>query len=174
MSSITAWDLAILQFIQQGRNAFLDTVLPMVTHLADKGMIWIVLGMVLLCFRKTRTCGICVLICLLVDCILGERILKHIFCRQRPCVIQPISDMLIAAPHSYSFPSGHTASSFTAATAIFLCHKRAGAVALCAAAIIGFSRLYLYVHFPTDVLCGALLGIGVAALLTPRLRRHFG
>lgn len=173
LASITSLDFSILFWIQEHvRCAFLDMFLPLITHLGDKGWFWIALGAVLLIPRKTRIWGICMLVCLAIDCLLGEGLIKHLFPRQRPCVVQPMEDMLIAIPHSVSFPSGHSASSFTASTALFLNNKHAGIFAYILAALIAFSRLYCYVHFPSDVLCGILLGICVACILTPVLKRH--
>lgn len=174
ISAVTAFDFSILYWIQEHlRTDFGDIFFPFITALGNSGVFWIILGVILLCLPKTRLCGICVLLCLAVDAVIGEVILKNIFCRVRPCNINPIVDMLIAAPGSYSFPSGHTASSFTAATAIFLTHRRAGVAAYILAILIAFSRLYCYVHFPTDVLAGVLLGVGVACTLTPIIKRRF-
>lgn len=174
ISAITAIDFSILHWIQDNlRSAFSDKFFSSVTALGNAGIFWIVLGLILLCIPRTRPCGICVLVCLAVDALAGEVVLKHLFTRIRPCVAEPIQDMLIAVPSTYSFPSGHSASSFTAATAIFFFHRRAGAAAYVLAALIAFSRLYCYVHFPTDVLAGAVLGVCVACLLTPRMRRYF-
>lgn len=174
LTSITSLDFSILFWMQEHlRCSLLDAFFPFITRLGDKGICWIVLGIVLLIPRKTRVCGICVLVCLAVDCLLGEGLLKHLFQRQRPCMVQPIEDMLIAIPHTTSFPSGHSASSFTAATALFLNHRRTGIAAYILAILIAVSRLYCYVHFTTDVLCGILLGICVALVLTPMLKRRF-
>lgn len=168
IDAITSLDFSILIWIQQHlRCAFLDVVFPWITHLADKGWFWIALSVILLFPRKTRLCGACMLACLAIDCLLGEGLIKHLFPRQRPCVVQPIDDMLIAIPRTVSFPSGHSASSFTASTALFLHNRRAGTAAYVLATLIAFSRLYCYVHFPSDVLCGILLGICVALLVTP-------
>lgn len=173
-AAITSIDFSVLYWIQVHlRTAVLDVFFPLITKLGNSGFFWIILGIVLLCIRKTRVCGICVLVCLAVDAVIGEVILKHIFCRIRPCVVRPISDMLISTPSTYSFPSGHSASSFTAATAIFFHSRHAGTAAYVLAALIAFSRLYCYVHFPSDVIAGMLLGICVAAILTPRMQRFF-
>ena len=173
LAMITSLDFSILLWIQEHlRCGMLDTILPFITHLGDKGLCWIVLGILLLIPRRTRVWGICVLVCLAVDCLLGEGLLKHLFLRQRPCILRPMKDMLVAVPHTTSFPSGHSASSFTAATALFFNNRRAGIAAYVLAFLIAFSRLYCYVHFPTDVLGGILLGICVAIVLTPMLKRR--
>ena len=68
-------------------------------------------------------------------------------------------------PNSYSFPSGHSSSSFAAATALFIMNKKTGVCAYVLAFLIAFSRLYNYVHFPSDVICGIILGILSALLI---------
>lgn len=172
ISAITAIDFSILFWIQEHvRTAWLDSFFPFISYLGNSGMIWIIISVILLFFQRTRLCGICMLVCLAVDCILGEGILKHIIMRQRPCVTVPLHDMLIRIPATSSFPSGHTASSFTAATAVFLHHRSAGIAAYILAALIAFSRLYCYVHFPTDVAAGILLGVCVACVLTPCIQK---
>ncbi len=171
--SITAIDFYILIWIQEHlRCAALDWFFPAVSQLGNGGTVWIVIAVVFLFFRKTRRFGICMLVCLAVNAILGEKIIKPLVCRERPCTLRPIADMLIARPSSYSFPSGHSASSFTAATALFLNHRRFGIAAYILAACIAFSRLYCYVHFPTDVLCGILLGVCVAYAVTTLLKKR--
>lgn len=172
-AAITSIDFSLLYWIQvHMRNTFFDSFFKFITHLGDTGVIWIALGIILLCFPKTLRCGICMLACLAVTALLGEGILKHLFTRERPCVQQPIEDMLLAVPSTYSFPSGHSASSFTAATAVFFHYRKAGIAAYILAALIAFSRLYCYVHFPTDVLTGIALGLCVGIVLVPRLSRQ--
>lgn len=173
ISYITELDFSILNWLQSIRCDALDCFFPFITKLGNAGIFWIALGIALFLFHRTRVCGACVLACLAVDALIGEVVLKNLICRERPCIQQPITDMLLAIPTSYSFPSGHSASSFTAATAIFLNYKKAGIAAYILAALIAFSRLYCYVHFPTDVLGGVILGICVAAILTPYMKKHF-
>ena len=100
-----------------------------------------------------------------VTLLFGELTLKNIICRLRPCNVFTDFPMLIARPTSYSFPSGHTSSSFAAALILTLRHKKIGWLAYIPAVLIAFSRIFLFVHYPTDVLAGILLGT-LAALLT--------
>ena len=88
--------------------------------------------------------------------------IKNIVARERPCWIDNTVNLLIANPKDFSFPSGHTLASFEAAVTIFLFNKKVGIPAIILAALIGFSRLYLFVHFPTDVLGGIILGTVIA------------
>ena len=93
--------------------------------------------------------------------LLGQFGLKNIISRPRPCQIDTAFPLLVSRPSSSSFPSTHSAWAFGGATAIFLQHKKAGIAAYVAAVLIGFSRLYLFLHFPTDVLFGALMGVAL-------------
>ena len=89
-------------------------------------------------------------------------ILKNVFARPRPCDIDTAVTLLLSRPHGHSFPSGHSINSMVAAVALFLNNKKIGIPAVVIAALIGFSRLYLFVHFPTDVLGGFAIAILVA------------
>ena len=84
----------------------------------------------------------------------GHCALKPLFARPRPCDLRPEMLTLVARPHGWSFPSGHTSSAFAAAFALWLQNRRLGVPALVLAGFIGFTRMYLYVHFPTDILGG--------------------
>lgn len=167
MEFIQKTDFAILDAIQNIRSGFTDRLMVFITHLGDKGIIWLIAAAILLCIRRYRKCAVTVLLGLLMQRLTGNLIIKNIVRRSRPCWISPIADMLIRIPKDYSFPSGHTMSCFTAITILMLWDKRLGIPALILGCAISFSRLYLYVHFPTDVLCGAVLGIllGYAAYL---------
>lgn len=152
-------DFAILDFIQKFlRCGFLDGLFDFFTHLGDAGIIWIAIGIIMLFFKRYRKCGVMVLISLAVCAILTSGVIKPAVGRQRPFQIRGIVPY-IAPPGGFSFPSGHTSSSFAAALSIFLCHKKEGIAAFVLAVIIAFSRLYFYVHFPSDVLWGAILGV---------------
>ena len=155
-------DFQILYFINEFHFEILDKIMILITHMGTKGIFWILVGVILLLFKKTRKCGLTVLIALLFSLIVGNILLKNIVARPRPCWIDETINMLIAVPKDYSFPSGHTFASFAAAVSVFLYYKKAGIAAVILAFLIGFSRLYLFVHFPTDVLSGAVLGICAA------------
>lgn len=163
MDMITQWDFSVLDAISSLHTPFLDEFFSAVTHLGDAGMVWIVLALGLLCFRKTRPLGVCMALALIFDLLLCNLCLKPLIDRPRPFALREIA-LLIDAPHDASFPSGHTAVSFAAAGVLALRKSKLAIPALVLAAIIAFSRLYLYVHFPTDVLGGMLVGI-ICALL---------
>ena len=160
---INQFELKILDAIQSISNPVLDAFFTFITYLGDEGIIWIIAAVVMLFFKKSRKCGIMVAMALIIGLIVGNLGLKNIFARPRPFTVN--SDMLkyllVSPPNSYSFPSGHTMSSVECAVAIFLFNKKWGIPALILASLIGFSRCYLYVHYPTDVLAGALLGIAI-------------
>lgn len=160
------FDFAILYAIQDHLiNPFFTLLMKTFTTMGNGGMIWIILSLGLLCFKKTRKAGLYGLIALILVAILNNSIIKAIVQRPRPFTHTEIS-LLISPPGGYSFPSGHTSSSFAAATAIFLQNRNIGIPALILAALIGFSRLYFFVHFPSDVFVGMLEGILTAFLVT--------
>ena len=157
--AITNFEFAILNIIQEFfRCTFLDIIMPVFGTIGNLGMVWIAIAIVMMFFRKTRSTAFIMLFAMLAGLLIGELLLKNTICRVRPCNLVEI-DMLISKPSSYSFPSGHTCSAFAAATVLLRFNKKFGIPALVLAIIIGFSRLYNYVHFPTDVLAGAVLGI---------------
>ena len=159
------FDLPILQWLQANLGCpFLDAVMVPVTHLADGGALWIAMALILLLFPKYRKAGLTMGAALLMGLVVCNLTMKPLFARIRPFEYELLHfgrnvELLIAAPADYSFPSGHTLASFEAATALFLCHKKAGIAALVLAALIAFSRLYLYVHYPTDVLFSVVMGV---------------
>ncbi len=165
-------ELNILWWIRDHLTGpFLDTVMPYITSLADHGEIWIVLALVLVCFKKTRKAGVAMGIAMACGYLVGNLGLKNLFARTRPYDVTEVN-LLVEKLHDFSFPSGHTLVSFEAATALWFYHRRWGVAALVLAALIAYSRLYLFVHYPTDVLAGALLGVGIglaACWLTNRL-----
>ena len=140
----------------------LDEIMIFVSALGNKGFIWIAIGMLflLLGFRNKdwRNRGVLVLFSLLTNFLACNVILKPLIDRTRPYYVLGY-DPIIPPVGDPSFPSGHTSASFAAATAIYIINKKWGIIAYIFAAVMGFSRLYLGVHFPTDVLAGAILGM---------------
>lgn len=170
---ITNIDFSILDFIQNHlRNGVLDWLMPKISMLGNAGVIWIVISIVLLSIKKYRKCGITLVIGLLLGLLIGNIILKPLVARLRPCWINSDIALLIASPKDFSFPSGHTLSSFIAAIILLKEDKKFGYVAMILAILIAFSRMYLYVHFPSDILAGVVLAIliGFAAI---RISRKF-
>ena len=169
---ITNLDFALLDLIQAYIACdFLDRAVPVITHLGDGGWIWIVTALVLLAFKKTRKYGVAMALALILDLLLCNLLLKPLIARPRPFALREVT-LLIPTPGDHSFPSGHTAASFAAAGGLLFMKARGKVPALVLAALIGLSRLYLYVHYPTDVLGGVLLGLAcgfVAVHLTKKL-----
>lgn len=158
---MNAFELNILWWIREHlTNPFLDTVMPYISSLARNGEVWILLALVLVCFKKTRKVGVAMGIAMACGYLIGNLGLKNLFARTRPYDVTEV-ELLVAKLHDFSFPSGHTLVSFEAATALWYYHRRWGIAAFVLAALIALSRLYLFVHYPTDVLAGALLGIGI-------------
>lgn len=161
------FDLPILDWIRAHLACpFLDAVMPWITKFGDAGIFWILLSAVFLLIPKYRRIGISMATALVMGLILCNLVMKPLFARIRPYDYQLLHygktiQLLIEAQSDFSFPSGHTIASFEAATALTIHKKEWGIPALVLAVIIAFSRLYLYVHYPTDVLCSVLLGVGI-------------
>lgn len=163
-------DVDILLFIQEHlRNPIMTPIFKFITTLGNGGMIWLAVILGLLCYKNTRNVGIATLITLVACFIINNIILKNVIARPRPFEMLNQLQVLINKPTDFSFPSGHTANSFAVAGAIYLFgNKKWGIGAFILAGAIGFSRLYLGVHYPSDVICGGLVGI-YTSLLVRRL-----
>lgn len=158
-------EFEFLYWLQSLHTPWLDSLMTAVTKLGNGGIFWIMVGLALFCVPKTRRCGLAVLMSLLCGLLVGNVVLKNLFARPRPCWLDETIVLLIDNPKDFSFPSGHSLASFEAAMSIYFYHKKWGIGALILAAAIACSRMYLFVHFPTDVLAGSLLGIGIAWLV---------
>ena len=158
-------ELQILDALQKIHTPIMDTLMCGITRLGDAGMIWILLCIVLLLMPKTRKSGMVLLAALLADLLICNVILKPTIQRIRPFDVITDIELLVKRPLDYSFPSGHTAASFTSVMALYLAgEKKLWIPALVLAVLIAFSRLYLYVHYPTDVLGGVIIGVISGAL----------
>jgi len=159
-------DLSILNFISDYlHQPFLDKAMPLITYLGDMGLIWFIISLALMLNKKYRYLGVMVITAVLVSTILGEGLLKNLVQRQRPFLLSPEMNILITKPLSYSFPSGHTACAFAAAIVLSRGFKKYRLLIYTLAALIAFSRMYLYVHYPSDILGGIFLGI-ISAQIT--------
>ena len=131
-----------------------------ITKLGDAGIVWIILTVILLLIPKTRKSGVYMAVALIADLIICNVILKPIVARIRPYSINQTVQLLVTPLKDYSFPSGHTAASFASVSALYFAgRKRMAAGALIVSVLIAFSRMYLYVHYPTDVLGGLIIGL---------------
>lgn len=170
MADLNFFDAGVMDFVQRHfHNIVTDSVFPIITYLGELGAVWVFLAVILLFFPKTKRCGSLMLLSMLATFLVGEVFLKNVVDRPRPFQTYPGAvQLLIQEPSSWSFPSGHSSSSFAAATVVFAYSRRWGTAALGLAALIAFSRMFLFVHYPTDVLAGAVLGalcaLGVLAV----------
>lgn len=163
MEIIQNFDFTILDWIQSKlTNPFLDWLMPIITSLGNAGAIWVLIAIIFLMWNKTRKYGFIMVVTLILCMLVGNLGMKPFFARTRPFDINTAIEILISKPKDFSFPSGHTMVSFAGATVLFYMNKYIGVGALILAGLIGFSRLYLYVHFPSDVLVGMIIGVILA------------
>ena len=159
-----SFDLPILDWIQANlTNPVLDFLMPLITVLGDAGIFWIICSVILLFIPKYRKAGIGMAIAMALGLLICNVILKPTVGRIRPYDYQmqylhKEIILLIEKQHDFSFPSGHTIASFEACTVLMLADKKLGIPATILAILIAFSRLYLYVHYPTDVIASIILG----------------
>ena len=185
-----SFDLPILDWIQAHlQSGFMDKVMPIITMFGDDGIFWIAWAVLLILFPKTRKIGLGMGFAMAMGLIICNGILKPLVGRMRPYDFQInvlnkewtdfllAGELLIGPQSDKSFPSGHTIASFEACTVLMLGDKRMGIPATVLAFLIAFSRLYLYVHYPTDVIASiilgtifALIGNGIAGLIAPKIR----
>lgn len=170
------WEGPVLLWIQEHmRNDFLTPVFTFLTHLGDHGYFWIALTILFLLLKKTRKVGGLMTCSLLLNTLVNNVLLKNLVARTRPYEVVDGLHRIIEAQSDYSFPSGHTGSAFAAAVVVFLMGPRKiGVPVLVFAFVIAFSRLYVGVHFPTDVLGGAVIGAVIAYLVCAVYRRKTG
>ena len=159
-----AFDLPILEWIQDNlQSGLMDTIMPIITALGNGGIFWIACAVLLMFIPKTRRIGFGMGFALAMGLLICNIILKPGVARIRPYDLQETLgvtiDLLIKRSHDFSFPSGHTIASFEACTVLMLGNKKLGIPATLLAILIAFSRLYLYVHYPTDVITSVVLGI---------------
>lgn len=159
------WEFYILDFIHKKlSNPIMDVLMKFVSFLGSFGIIWIVLTIILFCTKNHRLLGRSMAVNLAVNLVACNFIIKPIVARLRPFEFNQSINLLVSAPIDSSFPSGHTLFAFAAATIIFIYNKKVGLLMYLFACTMAFSRLYLYVHFPTDVAFGAFLGIILAII----------
>ena len=168
---IVSIDKEILCFIQEFlRCDFLNKIFSFITSLGNGGFIWIVISIILLIPKKTRKVGVLSICSLLLCYVTNDLIIKKLVARERP--FNQFSELipLIKKPVDFSFPSGHSASSFASAGILFrYLDKKYGIIVL--AALIAFSRLYLGVHFPSDVIAGIIMGL-LSSYIISKLEKY--
>lgn len=160
-------ELAVLDWIQlHCRCEFLDALTPFVSALSNHGEIWIVLALGLLLCPRTRRAGFALALALAADVLCCNAVLKPLIARVRPCDVNTAVALLVPHPADWAFPSGHAAAAFAATGSLTASGSRWRYPAFFLAVLTCFARLYLYVHWPSDVLAGAVLGtvIGFAGV----------
>ena len=177
-----SFDLPILDWIQANlQSGFMDQFMPFITKFGDHGTFWMIVAAVLFIFPKTRKTGLGMAIAMIIGLLVCNVTLKPLVGRIRPYDLQAelgiTIQLLGERMHDFSFPSGHTIASFEAAVVMLKNSKKLGIPAMILAVLISFSRLYLYVHYPTDVITSvilgtlfALIGDALAGLIAPKLR----
>lgn len=175
-SIIQSADRAISLFFQESvRCGILDPIMTVITKCGNSGICWVILGIILLCIKKTRKEGFQLLITLGLCWCINDGIIKNVVARPRPFAVIPELTTLVPFPTSNSFPSGHACSSFAAAYYLTKAFGKNGAWAYIPAALIAVSRVYVGVHYMTDIICGAIVGTVGALLLfkaSLRLRKN--
>lgn len=160
LKKINMFDNYVLFVIKKHmQNKYLDELMPVITRMGNLGAIWIVIAVILILDKPYRLIGNIVILTLIISTIVGEGIVKHIVKRIRPFSEKNNSNLLIPKPTTYSFPSGHTLSSFAVAEILNMYLNKYAIIFIVIAFLIAFSRLYLYVHYPTDVIAGIIIGV---------------
>lgn len=167
LQTITSLDLQMLLWIQQNlQSPTLTSFLECMTDLGNAGIVWIAIAAILWVNSRTRWVGIAVFLAIALDVVVTNGILKPLIARPRPFLLDLSITPLITPPTGFSFPSGHSVSSFAAAFVLYrLLPKGYGIPAITLAVLISLSRIYLGVHYPSDILAGLLLGFAIAKVV---------
>lgn len=151
-------EIRILDYLQTLQTPWLNVLFMIITTLGNGGIIWIISALIIY-FKRDKRSGSAMIIALLMCLLIVNLLVKPIVARARPFTVNTSIDLLISAPTDYSFPSGHTCASFACVFALFFNHDKLWKPAALLATLIAISRLYLYVHYPTDVLAGFIFGL---------------
>lgn len=158
-------DQDLLKLVQKMRNFKWDAVMVFVTSLGDAGFVWIAIGVVMSFKQKARKTVMALFTSLISGLAIGNLYLKNLVARPRPFSMEDSKALLIATPSDWSFPSGHTLAGFEVATVLYRYNKLLGIATYALASLIAYSRMYLNLHYPSDVLYAALLGLGISTLV---------
>lgn len=160
------WESKFLYFLQTNvRSDIIDKIMILVSTLADRGLIFIALSIFMLFMPNMARISYMSLTSLTFNGLITNVILKPLIARTRPFEkYDLITSVLAKLPQDYSFPSGHTSASFAFATSVFLYNRQLGILAYIYAFLVAFSRMYIGVHYPTDIIVGMIIGVAVSVL----------
>ncbi|MDD3958957.1 MAG: phosphatase PAP2 family protein [Oscillospiraceae bacterium] len=165
-SRLHSIDIRALDWIYENlRSRRMDYIMRFLSLTGNIGLIWFLAAIMLYVTHVSPEATFCIVAALVISALFANLILKKTMRRERPFVSRDDRNTLIAPPSDFSFPSGHTFSSFAAATAILMHAPKLGIVAIFYAAGIAFSRLYLYVHYLSDVVFSIIFGVGTGILV---------
>lgn len=144
----------------------LNEIMKFISSCGDFGMSWLIVILITNIYEPTRHMSIDMLIALISATLIGQITIKSIVRRKRPCHTYTQVPMLVSVPNDLSFPSGHTTSSFACSTVMFIFNPILGLIGYIYASLTAISRIYLFVHYPSDVICGMLLGISIGCVVS--------
>lgn len=159
ISCIKKWDNRVLSRIYNLHSPLLGKIMVIISTMGNKGAVWFGLGAPLVINSQSRITGIKFILSILLASFVGEIVIKRLVARMRPSMFIMDEKMLIKKPSTYSFPSGHTSSSVAGATILVIAYGIWAVPVVIFGILMGFSRLYLRVHYPSDVIAGAVLGV---------------
>ncbi|MGN0447742.1 MAG: phosphatase PAP2 family protein [Acutalibacteraceae bacterium] len=185
--SFLNFDLSVFEWIQSIQTPILNAIMKVITTMGDEGIIFIAMALVLVFTKKYRKAGFTMLAALGIMLVCNNLVLKEIFERTRPFNLfaedsvkyalwggenaKYVFPNIVEQPHSFSFPSGHTSSAFAAAIAVLWYDRKIGIPTTIFAFLMGFSRIYVEVHYCTDVIAGAIVGT-IYALLAVLIAKY--
>ncbi len=161
MDTLNIFEANILLWIQENiRTDILDIVMAFISNINNAGMLAIAAIIILIVVKRYRAVGFTAMISLISEFVVVNVFTKNIVARTRPYIVNDALEVLGKLPSDYSFPSGHTGSAFAVAIVMFFCMPaKYGVPSIIVAVLMGISRLYNGVHYPTDVLAGAVIGL---------------
>lgn len=166
LHNIHRYDLRLSFYMTQlYHHHILNHFMKWISFCGNYGMIWLFVALMTFINPASRSMSIHLLIALIASALIGQISIKSLVQRHRPCHLYPHIPLLVPTPHDSSFPSSHTTSAFACSTIIFLFYPSWGILAYFFAFLTGLSRIYLFVHFLSDVICGMLLGIGIGVFI---------
>ncbi|MGL5069137.1 MAG: phosphatase PAP2 family protein [Sarcina sp.] len=165
MGFLDTFNMAILNQFKDWHGPIIDKIMLGITKVGTDGIVFLIIGLILLITVKYRKVGFMMYFASAINLVIVEA-LKHIVKEPRPFLTHPelLNSVIGVPPHSYSFPSGHASAAFVGAFIIACYFKKWGIPAYIFAVLVAISRPFLLVHYPTDVIAGAIIGT-ISAIL---------